>query len=79
MRNISLFLFLIGIVLTVFGIIPFVFAFPYSDIPYSGPSNFWELVVMISYDSKGWSLLIGIVISLFSLFLRKQISIINNK
>jgi hypothetical protein len=59
--------------------VPYVNAFPYSDGPYSGPKNFLELVVMISYDAKGWCLFSGIFISLFSLLLHKRISIINKK
>ncbi|MDQ0201982.1 hypothetical protein [Neobacillus ginsengisoli] len=75
MKQISLFLLIVGIILTIFGLIPFIFGYPYSNSSNSGPTNFWELIVMISYEIKGWILLAGILISLFSLLLHKRMAI----
>ncbi|SMQ80929.1 hypothetical protein SAMN05444673_4044 [Bacillus sp. OV166] len=76
MKQISLFLLILGILLTVFGLIPLIFGYPYSNSSNSGPENFWELIVIISYEIKGWVLLSGILISLLSLLLHKRITIL---
>jgi len=62
----SLFL---GVILTFLGVLPFVFSYPFSNGPNSGPSSLWELMLMISYDGKGWYLIIGIALLLLPLFL----------
>lgn len=49
-----------GVTSTVIAILPFFFAYPYSDGPNSGPSNLWELILMISYEGQKWYLLAGI-------------------
>lgn len=68
--NVSL---ILGLIITVFGILPFVFSYPYNDSPNSGPSNLWELILMLSHDLKGWSLFIGIVLlALFFSLIFKQ-------
>ncbi|MGO4495682.1 hypothetical protein AB4114_07210 [Paenibacillus sp. 2RAB27] len=74
MRRFSyFFFFIIGTALIVMGALPSVFAFPYSDGPNSGPSNTWELALMISYDGWIWFLVIGLVLSVFSLLkIRRQ-------
>ncbi|RKD24463.1 hypothetical protein BEP19_08735 [Ammoniphilus oxalaticus] len=51
-----------GAIVTLFGLLPFIFAYPYSDGPHSGPSNLWELALMVAYEGKGWYLLIGIAL-----------------
>ncbi|CAH1232450.1 hypothetical protein PAECIP111891_07007 [Paenibacillus allorhizoplanae] len=67
------FFFIIGTALIVIGTLPSVFAYPYSDGPNSGPSNTGELALMISYEGWKWFLIIGLVLSVFSLLkIRKQ-------
>ncbi|OUS70432.1 hypothetical protein B1748_28480 [Paenibacillus sp. MY03] len=51
---------LLGIWLVLVAAMPLVFSYPYSSGSNSGPRNTWELIVMISYDSWGWFLMIGI-------------------
>jgi hypothetical protein len=58
---------IIGAALIVLGAIPSIFAYPYSDGPNSGPSNTWELTLMIAYEGWIWFLIIGLVLSVFSL------------
>ncbi|MDQ0888805.1 hypothetical protein QFZ81_003893 [Paenibacillus sp. V4I9] len=58
---------IIGAVLIVFGAFPSIFAYPYSDGPNSGPTNTWELTLMIAYEGWMWFLIIGLVLSVFSL------------
>lgn len=75
MKRISVFLLILGLLAMFIGILPFIFAYPYSDGPNSGPLNVWELIIMTSYDGWGWYLVIGIVLfilSIFFLFLRQK-------
>jgi hypothetical protein len=60
---------ILGIILTFLGILPFIFKYPFSDGPNSGPANIWELILMISYGGKGWYFIIGIGSLLLTLFL----------
>ncbi|UOE95782.1 hypothetical protein [Alkalihalobacillus sp. LMS39] len=55
--------------LTFLGIIPFLFNYPISDGPNSGPANSWELILMISYGGMGWYLLIGLGLFILTVFL----------
>ncbi|WP_146217221.1 hypothetical protein [Paenibacillus taichungensis] len=62
----------IGIVFIAFGVIPAIFAYPYSDEPNSGPASFWELILIISYEQWILFLIVGLILSLFpALKLRK--------
>ncbi|MBD8038815.1 hypothetical protein H9635_18890 [Solibacillus sp. A46] len=68
---------LFGIIFTFIGVLPFIFSYPFSNGPHSGPSNAWELILMISYDGKGWYLIIGIALLLvpnFLVFKRKNLN-----
>ena len=67
MRIIATLLLVLGIIVTFIGILPFIFTYPYCNgCANSGPSNFWELILMLSYGGKVWYLLIGITLLLFS-------------
>ncbi|KQU21876.1 MULTISPECIES: hypothetical protein [Peribacillus] len=66
MKKISVLLLVLGTIVTIIGILPFMLAYPYSDGPNSGPSNVWELILMISYEGQRGYLIIGIVLLLFS-------------
>ncbi len=67
LKAISFYFFLIiGMALIIYGAIPSVFAYPYSDDSNSGPSNIWQLTLMISYEGWIWFLIIGLVLSVFS-------------
>lgn len=75
MKRIPVFLLILGVTATFIGILPFIFAYPYSDGPNSGPLNMWELITIISYEGWVWFLVIGIVLfilSIFFLFLRQK-------
>jgi hypothetical protein len=67
-KKISISLLILGAISIVVGILSFIFAYPYSDgpNPNSGPSNGWELILMLSYEGQTWYLLIGIALSFFS-------------
>lgn len=65
----SIILPILGTILSIFGILPFIFNYPHSDSPDSGPSNLWELILMISYDGKGLHLFVGIALLVLSFFL----------
>lgn len=69
MKVFSVILPILGVILSVFGILTFIFNYPHSDSPDSGPSNLWELILMISYDGKGWYLFVGIALLVLSFFL----------
>jgi hypothetical protein len=73
-KIIATILLVLGIIATFIGILPFIFAYPYCNgCANSGPSSFWELILMLSYDGKVWYLLIGITLLLFSgVFFFKQ-------
>ena len=63
-----------GTVVAIIGILPYLFNYPYSNSPDSGPSNLWELILMISYDGKGSYLIVGIALLFlsFSLLFRQR-------
>lgn len=70
-KGISTILLSIGAVLMFIGFIPFVIEYPHSLAGgNSGPSNYWELIVMISYDS--WFLELGLIIMLMGLFIKNS-------
>ncbi|ANE45596.1 hypothetical protein SY83_03980 [Paenibacillus swuensis] len=58
---------IMGASLIFLGAIPSIFAYPYNDGLNSGPSNTWELTLMIAYESWIWFLTIGFVLTIFSL------------
>ncbi|MFC4775277.1 hypothetical protein ACFO9Q_00580 [Paenibacillus sp. GCM10023252] len=58
-KAIVYFLSLLGVLFMAWGVLPVLADYPYSDGPNSGPSNAWELIVMISYEDWGWLLCIG--------------------
>ncbi|MFD2444766.1 hypothetical protein ACFSO7_12400 [Bacillus sp. CGMCC 1.16607] len=60
MKIFSVLSMILGVVLTFLGTLPFIFKYPHTDSPNSGPANIWELILMISYDGRGWYLIIGI-------------------
>jgi hypothetical protein len=73
--TISLLLLILGAIGTIIGILPFIFDYPYSDGSNSGPSNMWELILMVSYEGKVLYLILGIallLLSSFTLFKRRQ-------
>lgn len=51
---------LFGSSLVVTAAIPLIFAYPYSNDPNSGPSNTWEFIRMIAYESWILFLIIGL-------------------
>ncbi|MFD0711702.1 hypothetical protein [Paenibacillus sp. GCM10027626] len=69
MKVISVLLLILGTIGVIVGILPFIFDYPYSDGPNSGPSNMWELILMVSYEGKGWYLILGLALVLLSMFL----------
>lgn len=77
MKKISILLLFLGTIVTFIGVLPFIFAYPYCNgCVNSGPSNFWELTLMLSYQGQGWYMTIGIVILLLAtlpLFKRKRL------
>lgn len=72
MKKISMILPISGLIITVFGLLPFIFAFPFSNSSDSGPSNLWQLILMISYEGKGWYLILGIALLSISLIKLKK-------
>ncbi|SIQ41245.1 hypothetical protein SAMN05880570_1663 [Paenibacillus sp. RU4T] len=56
----------LGIALIVFGLLPAVYAYPYSSGPDSGPRNDWELMLMIAYENGTASVAIGILLLLLA-------------
>lgn len=67
MRNIMyLFFLLIGVLVLYIASIPLLFAYPFSDGPNSGPSNTWELMRMMAYESWGLFLFIGMAFIIIS-------------
>jgi hypothetical protein len=56
-----------------FGLIPYFVQFPYNNSANSGPTNFWELLIYISYDGRDLFLSIGIIMFLISLILLYKI------
>lgn len=63
------------LILMFLGILPFIFTYPFSEGPNSGPSNLWELILMISYEGKEWYLMTGfalLILFAFSLLKLRQ-------
>ncbi len=58
----------LGIILVIFGIVPFVVPFPNNNPLNSGPANFCELLIYLAYDGKTWLLPTGIILLLIGLF-----------
>ncbi|WP_440118963.1 hypothetical protein [Paenibacillus sp. QZ-Y1] len=56
---------IIGIVFIALGVIPAIFAYPYSDEPNSGPASLWELIIIFSYEQWVLFLIVGLILSLF--------------
>lgn len=75
MKKLSMLLLISGLLVTFLGLRPFVFAFPFSDSPYSGPSNLWQLILMISYEGKGWYLILGIALLSTSLITQRKVHV----
>jgi hypothetical protein len=57
---------IIGIVFVALGVLPAIFAYPYSDEPNSGPVSFWELILIASYEQWALFLIVGLILSLFN-------------
>lgn len=72
MKTIANLLMLSGGISTIFGLIPYLAQFPRSK-ENSGPANFWELIIYLAYDGKGWFLLFGIIVLLIGIFIRFKI------
>lgn len=64
MNKFAILLAILGAISLVFGFIPYLFDYPTSNSPNSGPVNFWEFMIMLAYE--GWYLQIGLVLSLIS-------------
>lgn len=64
-------------IITILGSIPFFIDYPFNDLSEnSGPSNFWELIVMSAYQAKAMP--IGIIMLIVGgvLFYKKNRSMI---
>lgn len=72
MKKISMVFLIFGLIITLFGLLPFIFAFPFSNSHDSGPSNLWQLTLMISYEGKGLYLILGIALLSISLIKLKK-------
>lgn len=72
MKVFSVLFMILGVILTLLGILPFILKYPFNNSPNSGPANIWELILMISYDVKGWYLMIGIGLLLLSSFFKQR-------
>lgn len=59
----------LGIISSIFGLIPMFVPFPNGDPTNSGPVNLWEVLIYFAYDGKGWSLSIGIMMIVISLII----------
>lgn len=73
MRRLLILPICIGGILLVMGVLPFIFAYPFSNGgENSGPSNVLEFILMISYENQVSSLLIGVVITFLPLLLIRK-------
>ncbi|MFJ7646861.1 hypothetical protein ACIQ1H_04885 [Lysinibacillus sp. NPDC097279] len=72
MKKLAMLFLISGLIVTLFGFTPFLFYYPFSDSPNSGPSNLWELILMISYEGKVWYLIFGIVLLSASLITKRK-------
>jgi len=78
LNRVSFFLSIImGLIFIVLGAIPAVFNYPYSDGPYSGPSNLWEFILMIAYELWLFFLIVGFALCLLSIYLHMSFSKLN--
>lgn len=59
---------ILGVIITVFGLIPFIYPYPNSNGPHSGPANTWDLLIIFSYDIKYWALIIGFLVLFVSFY-----------
>lgn len=64
---------IIGIVFIALGVLPAIFAYPFSDEPNSGPASFWELILIISYEQWILFLIVGLILSLFNVLQLRKI------
>lgn len=64
MRKIAAVIVIIGTILFLLGFVPYFIAYPMNDSPNSGPANFSELMIMLTYE--GWFVQIGLVLLLVS-------------
>ncbi|MEH7236680.1 hypothetical protein [Bacillus sp. JJ1562] len=62
MRKILNLFLVIGLLISIFGILPYIFDYPLSEGADSGPRNYWELILMISYEGKGKYLVVGVLL-----------------
>lgn len=63
-------LLIVGGGLTLIGVLPLIFNYPFNDLtPNSGPDNLWELILIISYEGKPLYLIVGVGILLILLLL----------
>jgi len=70
MKGVARFLsFIIGIAFILLGAIPACFEYPYSDGPNSGPTNSWDLILIIAHEQWPIFLFIGFIFCLFFVFL----------
>ncbi|HBU81626.1 MAG TPA: hypothetical protein DEF35_08315 [Paenibacillus sp.] len=65
---------IIGIVFVALGVIPAIFAYPYSAGPNSGPVGFWELILITSYEQWTVFLIVGMILSLFLILKRQRVT-----
>jgi len=72
MKKQSVLLILFGVIIILFGTLSFIFAYPYNESANSGPSNVWELLLIISYEGKGWYLCTGFLVLTLSFFKLKN-------
>lgn len=72
MKTIAILLMVLGGIPTIFGLIPYLAQFPRSK-ENSGPANFWEMLIYLAYDGKGWFLSFGIIVLLIGIFVRFKI------
>ena len=70
MKVLSVISLTLGTIVSIVGLLPFIFAYPYcNECTNSGPSNLWELIIMNSYTEKGWYLFVGIALLFLSFLL----------
>ena len=67
MKKITIILMVFATVALTFSLIPFVFDYPYSNSVNSGPANYWELIIMMTYERR--FLLPGVISLLAGLIL----------
>lgn len=75
MKKFSILLLISGLFVTFIGLFPFIFTFPLSDGPNSGPSNLWQLILIISFEGKEWYLFFGIVLLSLSFINQRKVQL----